>query len=327
MISINNLSLYFGGQDIFSDISFMINKGDKIGLVGKNGAGKSTAINMMTGMLPPTSGNGYIFENSLVNSSLRIRQDVGLCPQENIFWNKFSVYNHLYYYAAMNGVPISDIHSHVMTLIDLLGLKLFKDIACGYLSGGNKRKVMLATSLIGGSRVLFFDEPTAGVDPVARKKGLKVVEKYKSERPIVLTTHIMEECEEICDKVGIMVNGDFVIHGTLLDLVRNANAFYQIDLNVKAIGEEESKKIAMEAKSTLKNAFVSTECITENKFVLTYRVYRYDLKKLSELFEFMNKFAETWNVEYFVSEIDTEQLFLLYTAEQRPDDIQTDIYM
>lgn len=143
----------------------------------------------------------------------------------------------------MNGVPISEIDGHITTLIDMLGLNSFKDIACGHLSGGNKRKVMLATSLTGGSRVLFFDEPTAGVDPVARKKGLNVVEKYKSERPVVLTTHIMEECEEICDQVGIMVNGDFVIHGTLLDLVQNANAFYQIDLNVKAVEEKRSNQI------------------------------------------------------------------------------------
>jgi len=77
----------------------------------------------------------------------------------------------------------------------------------------------------------------------------------------------------------------------------------------------------------LKSTFAATECIAENKFVLTYRVYNKDLGKLSELFEIMNEFAEKWNVEYFVSEIDTEQLFLLYTAEQRPDDTETPVYM
>lgn len=73
----------------------------------------------------------------------------------------------------------------------------------------------------------------------------------------------------------------------------------------------------------LRNAFATTQCIAENKFVLTYRVYNKDLKKLSALFQIMNEFAEKWNVEYFVSEIDTEQLFLLYTADQRPDDTET----
>jgi len=185
------------------DLTFSVRRGECFGLLGRNGAGKTTAMNMLTTNFAPSSGSVLL---SGLSSVREMRKIIGICPQHECFWEQVTVFQHLFYFGLLKGVSTSDIRKHIHILCEALTLDPYYSRAVGKLSGGNKRKLMLATSLIGASEVVFMDEPSAGVDPFARKKMMDVLQKYKSSRAMVLTTHMMEETSEICDKVGIMVN-------------------------------------------------------------------------------------------------------------------------
>ncbi|MCK4508151.1 MAG: ABC transporter ATP-binding protein [Desulfuromonadales bacterium] len=218
-LAIKNLSKEYDGSLAVNDISFTIEPGEIFGLLGPNGAGKSTAINMIGGVSRIGSGTIEVFGFDNQSDSRTTRRMVGVMHQEIVIDNFFTIDQALRFHAGYYGVR--DDAAWRQRLIDRLGLKPHLHKVMIKLSGGMKRRFMIAKALIHRPRLLILDEPTAGVD-VELRHGLWefVREINRQGTTILLTTHYLEEAEEMCDRIAIMHHGDLIAMEDTRDLVR-----------------------------------------------------------------------------------------------------------
>eukprot|EP00494_Astrolonche_serrata_P023916 UN24174 len=201
-------------------------------------------MGMLTALLTPTSGECFLKGSS---NPVQMRAILGSCPQHDPLWAKFTVRQYLTFFGLVKGVPFWDLKAEVEKLCVALTLDPYFDRASGTLSGGNKRKLVLASALIGASEVVFLDEPSSGVDPFARSCMMEVIQKFNEDRAIVLTTHMMEEADVLCDRIGIMVNsgtgGDFKVCNTINGLVNQLSSGYQIEISLSGMKKETVEEI------------------------------------------------------------------------------------
>lgn len=174
-------------------LSMDIFEGQCTVLLGHNGAGKSTTMGMLTGLLPPTSGDATIRGLSINDSMREIRTGLGVCPQHDILFPELTVRQHLQMFAVFKGVSGSDVDVAAEKMIAEVGLKEKADIKSSTLSGGQKRKLSVGIALIGDSKVVILDEPTSGMDPFSRRSTWNIIQRNKKNRVILLTTHFMDE--------------------------------------------------------------------------------------------------------------------------------------
>ena len=179
-------------------VSFDINEGQIYGLLGPNGAGKSTLINMISGVLLPTHGHIELFGIDIVKDALKAKKMLGVVPQEIVVEPAFTVREVLYYFSGMYGVPIQI------------------DQRARYLSGGMKRRLMIAKAILHKPKLLILDEPTAGVDVSLRQKIWDLVRRLNKEGTTILfTTHYLEEAEHLCESISVVNHGKIVKEGKL----------------------------------------------------------------------------------------------------------------
>jgi len=298
------------------DLCFAIKKGECFGLLGKNGAGKTTALKVLTGLIKPTAGDGYLNRYSSFHNSVEVRKQAGVCPQFQTMWDHFTVRQHLMFAGSLKGVPVTEINAEVERLCYEIGLTPYIGRQCAHLSGGNKRKLMLATALIGGSEVLFLDEPTAGVDPCARSQIMEFIKRYKENRAIILTTHQMEETEWICDRIGIMVNGDFEAIGTKEELINRNASGYSLEISIVNMNPAQVGVLQEYVSSNLDD----TQITESDSLVIAFSVP--ESNPLSEIFQIADNLKAKYNCEYIISEMSIEQVFLNLTANQRKEDYE-----
>ena len=204
--------------------------GQIFGLLGVNGAGKTTTIHMLTGMVPATSGEAEVLGFSIHGRMQEIRRMIGVCPQHNVLYDLLTVRQHLLLFAAIQGLDSSAAAAAVHEMIADAELAPYIDTRVAALSGGQKRKTSLAIALLGASRVVVLDEPTAGMDPASRRSAWQLLARRKSGRLTILTTHSMQEAEELADRIGIMAGGKLQCCGTSLFLKRRYGAGYSLDV-------------------------------------------------------------------------------------------------
>lgn len=210
-------------------ISFGLTSGERFGLLGVNGAGKSTTLNILTGDISPSSGQAFIAGFLLSDESTK--QYIGYCPQTDPLLDLLNAYETLWFYGRIRCSLLPGVLTkRIQTLINEVGLTLYADRPCGTYSGGNKRKLSLALALIGDPKVLFLDEPSTGMDPEARRAMWDVIAKISTSRSVVLTTHSMEECEALCTRIGIMTSGRFRCIGSSQHIKSKFGAEYQIEI-------------------------------------------------------------------------------------------------
>lgn len=178
-----------------NDLSFNIYEHQISVLLGHNGAGKSTTLNMITGMYNATAGSVHVDGYNVFTHTQEARQSIGLCPQENIFFNELTVYQHLRLFALLKNMSISEVDIEIDKVLGSLQLSDKKNTLAINLSGGMKRKLQLGMALIGKTKILILDEPTSGMDPEARRVIWDLLQRIGRERTILLTTHFMEEAD------------------------------------------------------------------------------------------------------------------------------------
>ncbi|EOD16726.1 ATP-binding cassette transporter [Emiliania huxleyi CCMP1516] len=162
-------------------------------LLGSNGAGKTTTISMLTGLVPPTAGDATIDGRSLSAELRAIRTSIGVCQQVNTIWEELSPTQHLTLFGRLRGLSGGDLAAEVARALQRVGLQERASVRAGALSGGQKRKLCLAVALLGGSRTLFLDEPTSGMDPHSRRAIWALLREQRQGRTVVLTTHFLDE--------------------------------------------------------------------------------------------------------------------------------------
>lgn len=198
-------------QDILAldGLTLQISRGEIFGLLGPNGAGKTTTIKILTTLARPTRGWARIQDLDVVQQPLKVKELIGVCPQEINLDRELTAYENLYIYGLLYKVP--DLPTRIMELLDLGHLTERAAHQVKGFSGGMQRRLLILRALISRPRVLFLDEPTVGLDPQVRRQLWGLIQQLKSEGiTIVLTTHYIEEAEMLCDRVGILNHGRLI---------------------------------------------------------------------------------------------------------------------
>ena len=219
MISVSNLKKSFDTIEALKGISFNIPQGECYGLLGPNGAGKTTTISILSTIIKPNGGEVNIAGYDLKKNPLDCKKNIGVVTQEIALYNELSAYDNLLFWGGMYKVPKQELLKRLDETLYLLGLTDRKNDKVKTYSGGMKRRVNIASALLHRPKILFMDEPTAGIDPQSRNLIFEVVEKlHKEGMTIVYTTHYMEEAERLFDRIGIIDNGKIIAQGTLNEL-------------------------------------------------------------------------------------------------------------
>lgn len=223
---------YPNGYTAIKDNSFLVNEGEIFGLLGPNGAGKSTTFNIATAALPKTSGKVKILNQNVDKGMMDIFENVGVCPQYDALYDNLSTEEHMLYFARLKGLDEKDIEKTVKYYYDLMSLNPYIKVYAGNLSGGNKRKLCVSMAMLANPLIMFFDEPSSGVDPISRRflwKSLALSTRTK-KTSMILTTHSMNEAESLCSRIGILIKGKFNDIATPEELKRKYGKGYRITI-------------------------------------------------------------------------------------------------
>lgn len=241
VIHIATVSKKYKGADNFSihQLSLEINKGEIYGLLGPNGAGKTTLISMLCGLLKPTSGQITINGLSFKENSKKIKQAIGVVPQEYALYPTLTAYENLMYFGAMYGLSGTDLKSKVIESLDHLGLAKFQNKKIRTFSGGMKRRVNLIAGILHQPEILFLDEPTVGVDVQSKNVIIEHLKKLNTNgTTIVYTSHHLNEAETFCTQVSIIDNGTIITSGTPAALIQNTKEAQNLeDVFIQLTGE------------------------------------------------------------------------------------------
>ncbi|XP_035912164.1 ATP-binding cassette sub-family A member 3-like [Anopheles stephensi] len=199
-------------------------------LLGHNGAGKTTTMGMLTGMYPPTAGYATIEGHRIGGTAVKkFRNTLGFCPQHNVLFDELTVAEHIRFFARLKGIRQEEyIETEIDKYVRALQLEPKRNEQSHTLSGGMKRKLSLAIALCGGSRVVFCDEPTSGMDPGARRTVWDLLQQEKRDRTIVLSTHFMDEADVLGDRIAVMCDGELRAVGTPFFLKKRFGAGYRL---------------------------------------------------------------------------------------------------
>jgi len=257
-LKITNLKKEFDDGKIAVDgLNLNIYKNEIFALLGHNGAGKSTAISILTGLYEATSGEAiYDDENILeADQMIEFRKKLGICPQNDVLFNDLTVQEHLEMFSIFKGIKTENIEYEVKKILSEIYLESNKNTLAKFLSGGEKRKLSIAIALIGGSQIVFLDEPSSGMDITSRRNLWEILKKCSNDRIIVLTTHYMEEAAVLGNRIGIMSNGKLKCSGNALFLIDRFGKY--ISLNIFKKEDADDKKIIEFVKKTLKDKIPS----------------------------------------------------------------------
>ncbi len=211
MIETKNLTKYFGSLGAVQSVSFSVGKGEVFGLLGPNGAGKTTTIRMLTTLLTPSSGSAMVAGHDVLFAQLRVRRSIGVVPQMLNLDIDLTCAENLEYHGRLHKMLPADRDARIEELLHFVGLWDKKDTPVEHLSGGMRRRLLIARGLMHRPAVIFMDEPTVGLDPQARRMIWGLIETLKrSGITILLTTHYIEEADALCDRVAIMRAGRII---------------------------------------------------------------------------------------------------------------------
>ncbi|MCA0335190.1 MAG: ABC transporter ATP-binding protein [Bacteroidetes bacterium] len=245
MIEIKNLKKHFNGREALKGISLSIKDGEFYGLLGPNGAGKTTTISILSSILNADSGTVSIENFNLNAQSKDIKKIIGVVPQEIALYNELSALDNLLFWGGMYNISNKNLLNRANELLRLFGLEDRKNDKVKSYSGGMKRRVNIAAALLHNPKVLFMDEPTVGIDPQSRNLIFEIVEKLNKEgMTIVYTTHYMEEAEKLCDRIGIIDNGQIIAEGTLDDLKMNSLLKETISITFSNLNDVLTKELS-----------------------------------------------------------------------------------
>ncbi|GKA22310.1 ABC transporter A family member 7-like protein [Tanacetum coccineum] len=229
----DNLKKVYPGRDgnpekfAVRGLSLSLSHGECFGMLGPNGAGKTSFINMMIGLIKPSSGTAYVQGLDIRSNMDQIYANMGVCPQHDLLWETLTGREHLLFYGRLKNLKGSALTQAVEE--SLKSVNLFNggvaDKQAGKYSGGMKRRLSVAISLIGDPKVVYMDEPSTGLDPASRNNLWNVVKRAKQNRAIILTTHSMEEAEHLCDRLGIFVDGSMQCIGNPKEIWRFLTVF------------------------------------------------------------------------------------------------------
>ena len=316
-ISIENLGKTFGSEKVaVKNLSLTMCEGEIFGLLGSNGAGKTTTISMLSGLLPPSNGTARIYGRDISQDMDTIRTSLGVCPQHDVLFEKLTVKEHLVLFGRLKGISSVEIQTQVDNKLVEVGLTEKKDCFATELSGGQKRKLSVAIALIGGSKVVFLDEPTSGMDPYSRRFTWNILQNNREGRIMILTTHAMDEADILSDRIGIMAHGQLQCCGSSQFL----KSKYGVGYNLTIVKRSSN---ASEMIQLIEKYIPDMTILTDIAGELSVRLPTASTPHFQTLFqEFDAKKQELGIHSYGVSVTTVEEVFLKVVSDQYMDDAQ-----
>uniref|UniRef100_A0A8C8DXS5 ABC transporter domain-containing protein n=1 Tax=Oryzias sinensis TaxID=183150 RepID=A0A8C8DXS5_9TELE len=305
--------------------------GECFGLVGVNGAGKTTTFKMLTGDIDVTSGDASVAGHSILTNILDVHQNMGYCPQFDAIDELLTGREHLHLYARLRGVPESQISRVADWAIQKLGLSEYASRTAGTYSGGNRRKLSTAIAMIGCPALVLLDEPTTGMDPLSRRfLWNSIMSVIQDGRAVVLTSHSMEECEALCTRLAIMVNGSFKCLGTIqhlkykfvftlyvIFLIKGYGDGYIVTMKIRTANPGCNPDLSP-AEAFMESTFPG--CIQTEKHYNTLQ-YKISSSSLARIFQMVLVNKDKLNIEdYSVSQTTLDQVFVNFAKQQSRED-------
>ena len=217
-IKINDLTKNYKDVTAVDRLNLKIYEGELFSLLGINGAGKTTTIKMLATLVKPTSGDAKVFDYSILKDEERIKEIIDISMQETAIARKLTVEENIEFYGKLSGLDKLELNETKKAIYEAFGFDKIAKKQASKLSGGWQRKLSIALALISKPKVLFLDEPTLGLDVIARRELWKTINDLKGKMTIILTTHYMEEAEALSDRIGIMKDGKLLFDGTKEEL-------------------------------------------------------------------------------------------------------------
>jgi ABC-type multidrug transport system ATPase subunit len=302
-----------GGSDkvAVKDLSFAVNKNECFGLLGHNGAGKTTTISMLCGLFKPTSGQAVVAGFDLATEMASVHENMGVCPQHDILWNDLTAKEHLLFYARLRKIPVNKLAAAVDTALAAVNLSEWGDVLSSKFSGGMKRRLSTACSLVGEPKVVYMDEPSTGLDPASRHRLWEVIAQSKGKNSILLTTHSMEEADVLCERIGIMGAGSMLCLGTSLDLKSRFGAGYRLSLHIK----DKSSSAAAACRSVVTKLCPSARLLNEPMGgIMDFEVPRAEVR-LSIVYAAIEEQRKDLGIlDWGITESTLEEVFLAVTG-------------
>ncbi len=241
MIKVSGLTKDYGARRAINNLSFDAQQGEIVGFIGPNGAGKTTTMRILTGYMPPTDGEAIVAGYDVVEESLEVRKRVGYLPETVPLYTDMIVFDYLKFMGELRKIPNLD--ARVDEVLDMVGLFDRADGYIGNLSKGMRQRIGLAQALLHRPEVLILDEPTIGLDPGQVVEVRELIRKIGKERTVLLSTHLLNEAQNICDRVLIINNGKIVTEDTTENLQARLIGAERVIVRVRGEADELAKTI------------------------------------------------------------------------------------
>jgi ABC-2 type transport system ATP-binding protein len=242
MIQVSHLTKEYAGRLAVDDISFEVKKGEVVGFLGANGAGKSTTMRILSGYMPPTSGTASVGGKDVFRDSLEVRRQVGYMPENAPLYLDMTVKEYLQFRAALKGLSGKDLRVRTGEVMDLCAVTDVRRRVIANLSKGYRQRVALADALIARPPLLILDEPTNGLDPTQIRQVRELLRGLKSEHTILLSTHILNEVEQACDRVVMIHHGRIKADDSPRNLTKGLRAAGTVFVELQG-GKDVAKKL------------------------------------------------------------------------------------
>ena len=274
IIELEGLTKTYGSLKAVDDLHLRINTGEIFGLLGPNGAAKTTTILMWLGLTDPWAGTARLCGYNATSNPISVKRRVGYMPDSVGFYDSMTAFENLLYIARLNGIPETGIHARVQQMMELVGLGDAMHKKAGVYSRGMKQRLGLADVLIGQPEVIILDEPTLGIDPTGVKEFLQLIRQLSRQQGItvLLSSHHLHQVQQVCDRVGIFVGGRLLAEGNIHQLSHNlfSEESYRTTITVKdALPDSPPWESALRSMTFIKKAAISGSTIevscTENR--------------------------------------------------------------
>ncbi len=243
MIEVNNVSKMYGNYPAITDINFRVEAGEVLGFLGPNGAGKTTTMKIITGFIPPTSGEVTIAGYDIVTESLEARRHIGYLPETVPLYSEMNVKEYLSFMGKLRGMTGGRIASRIDDVVDLCHLEDYYTTIIGKLSKGFKQRVGIAQAILHEPDVLVLDEPTIGIDPIQVVETRQLIKDLGGNQTLILSTHILPEVSQICERVIIIHEGQIIAVDSPENLAQRLVGRERVDIEVKGPQQDVMKAL------------------------------------------------------------------------------------
>ena len=305
-LNIKNITKTYGDLIAVNNFCGELFKNEIFVLLGHNGAGKTTLIKMISGTEEPDNGDIFLDGTSIITNKSYLYQNIGLCQQDDILFSYLTVEEHLEYMMELKGSK-SD-QRQINVFINNIDLASKKDTMCKNLSGGEKRKLCIAIALIGNSQLVLLDEPTSGMDVIAKRKLWTFLKEFKNDKIIILTTHSLDEAEYLGDRIGIMSGGQFICSGTSSFLKSKYPCGFNLNFLVNSEIFDNSHKRELYKKLAKYQPNLEVKISSKGLFSVNIDSNN---KNIKDIFNVIEECKEEYGIEdYTVSSTTLEDVFL-----------------